>query len=101
MHHMTATLRPFCFFTLLIDEVHLFFTDALPVEKFPSPVANALAETCRPLIVAKRIEDDLLPLANVDQVNMAHLRFVAYFIIIPTRILLVVLVDLYPYIPNE
>jgi hypothetical protein len=40
-------LPPFCFVTFLIDEVHLSIPDALPVDKFPSPVINASMEVCQ------------------------------------------------------
>jgi hypothetical protein len=38
LHHIKMMLPPFIFITILIDEVHLFVLDTLPVDMFPSPV---------------------------------------------------------------
>jgi len=85
-HHITVMLPPFHFVALHIDQVRLFVLDALPIDKFPSLVANVSGKGHQPLAIIKFIYDDILPLANVNQVSVAHFCLESYLISLPAWI---------------
>jgi hypothetical protein len=40
----------------------------------------------KPLVIIEHIDDDILPLSNADQLNIAHFRLEAYLVPLPAQI---------------
>ena len=78
MHHILVALLPFHFVIVLIDEVHLFLPDALPIDNFPSPVINASMKGCQPIVIVNGINGEILPVAKVDHVSINHFHREVY-----------------------
>jgi hypothetical protein len=85
----------------LYKKVHLFVLDAPPVDKFTSLVADASIKGCKPLFIIKRIDDDLLPLTNVDQVSVDHFCFESYIVPLLVESILNALINQSPYTLND
>jgi hypothetical protein len=66
--------------TLCVGEVHLFLTNALLVDKFPSFFGDEIEEGCRPLIDNKCIDNDLISLVDIDSMSKTCLHLKASFI---------------------